>query len=154
MGDKAALLSQLQRDFDNLHAHYPNLHPERYIPLPPPATQRVRYEDLRLMQQHGIDQTIFAGLDAPISVPALLQGEVILATPDLSLPQLRQLLTTHFNGDEFDDLVFDLGSDRNLIGGETVGRRIVALLEHLQRNGRLSHLITHLQQTRPALLHS
>ncbi|MEM7115021.1 MAG: COR domain-containing protein [Chloroflexota bacterium] len=153
-GNKVTLLSQLQRDFDNLHAHYPNLHPERYIPLPPPNTQRVRYEDLRLMQQHSIDQTIFAGLDAPISVSALLQGEVVPTTADLSLPQLRRLLNAHFDKEELADLIFDLEIDGNLIGGETVAGRIRELLGYVERNGSLPDLITHLRQTRPALLPS
>lgn len=65
------------------------------------------------------------------------------------LSKLRQLLTHQFNKSELHHLAFDLGVEYEELAGSTRSDKAVSLIEYLQRNGRLTDLITQCRQLRP-----
>lgn len=67
----------------------------------------------------------------------------------VNLSQLRQLLTQQFNKSELHHLAFDLGVEYEELAGFTRSDKAVSLIEYLQRNGRLTDLITQCRQLRP-----
>lgn len=63
---------------------------------------------------------------------------------------LRRLIETHFNLDELRDLCATLGVDYDQLGeGLTKAGRVLALVDYLERRGRLPDLITTCQTLRP-----
>jgi DNA polymerase III delta prime subunit len=69
--------------------------------------------------------------------------------PTTELTTLRRQIEAHFNLDELLILAFDLGLNYENLAGETLTRKIHALIELCQRHGRLPDLISHLRQNRP-----
>lgn len=67
----------------------------------------------------------------------------------VNLSQLRQLLTQQFSKSELHLLAFDLGVEYEELAGSTRSDKAVSLIEYLQRNGRLTDLITPCRQLRP-----
>ncbi len=65
------------------------------------------------------------------------------------LTELYQLLNHHFNLEEIRTLCFNLNVDYESVPGEEKPSRIRELLLALGRNGRLSELVTLVQQKRP-----
>lgn len=65
------------------------------------------------------------------------------------LGQLRHLLTQQFNMSELHHLAFDLGVEYEELAGSTRSDKVVSLIEYLQRNGRLTDLVTQCRQLRP-----
>ena len=65
------------------------------------------------------------------------------------LSQLRQMLTQQFNKSELHHLAFDLGVEYEELAGSTRSDKAVSLIEYLQRNGRLTDLVTQCRQLRP-----
>lgn len=68
---------------------------------------------------------------------------------EVTLPQLRQLMTKVFNENELQDICFDLNIDYQLLTGDEKGSKIRELILYTQRNGRLSELLTLCTQLRP-----
>jgi hypothetical protein len=68
------------------------------------------------------------------------------------LPRLRDVLVSSFSLSELRDLCFDLGIDFEDVPGETRRMKVIELIGHLQRRGRLEELIRQVQVRRPQLL--
>jgi uncharacterized protein YidB (DUF937 family) len=69
--------------------------------------------------------------------------------PTAELTILRQQIEAHFDRAELRILASDLGLNYENLAGETLTRKVHALIELCQRHGRLPDLITHLRQNRP-----
>ena len=65
------------------------------------------------------------------------------------LTQLREILIDHFDQEELKTLCFDLGIDYESLPGSGKANKARDLISALQRQGRLSELITFGQQERP-----
>jgi hypothetical protein len=65
------------------------------------------------------------------------------------LARIYTSLERHFNDDELRALCFDLGVPYDDLPGRTRPGKITALIEHLDRRGRLPDLIHHVAYHRP-----
>lgn len=55
--------------------------------------------------------------------------------------QLRHLIMTHFDSDEIESICFDLGIDYDSLAGDSKLRKVIELIEHCARAGRIVVLI-------------
>lgn len=63
--------------------------------------------------------------------------------------EVAALIQTHFNLDELDALVFELGVNGEEIGGHTITSRPFHLVEYCQRHGLVERLLETLRRKRP-----
>ncbi|MEM7113489.1 MAG: hypothetical protein AAF614_13715 [Chloroflexota bacterium] len=66
----------------------------------------------------------------------------------VSLPKLRRWLLASLNLAELNNFTFDLGIDIEQISGDIKSERVVSLLTHIQRHGRLRELLLLLDEER------
>jgi hypothetical protein len=64
--------------------------------------------------------------------------------------QLRQLIVTHFDSDEIESICFDLGIDYDSLPGQGKLKKVVELIEHCARTGRIVALIDQCAKLRTA----
>lgn len=66
--------------------------------------------------------------------------------------KLRQLMAKHINLEELQIVTFDLDIEYENLAGATLNIKIISLLKHCKRYGRLTDLLALLQQERPDVL--
>lgn len=70
-------------------------------------------------------------------------------TPTEHLSALREAILAKFNLEEVRTLVFDLSVNYDDLRGDTISAKVQALLEHLEKRGRVLDLLALLKQLRP-----
>jgi len=71
------------------------------------------------------------------------------ASEQKQLTQLREILATRFNESELRTLCFDLDVEYDDLPGEGISDKARELVAYLERHGRISELVTIVQQKRP-----
>jgi hypothetical protein len=121
--------------------------PASYIQEHASGSQRLKTSLARLRRQAGaaeaghFEATILAHLRAIEREVQQLQTVV--------LARLYTSLERHFSDDELRALCFDLSVPYDDLPGRTRPAKITALIEHLDRRGRLPDLIHHVAYHRP-----
>lgn len=63
--------------------------------------------------------------------------------------QLLQLLVRHFNQDELDNLLFEMGEQPDMLPSGNLTSRAQAIVQHMERRGRIDDLIEACRRHRP-----
>lgn len=121
----------------------PNLRP----PSPRAGSQRLKTSLGRLRRQAGAAQA--GNFEAAILAHLRVIERELQQLQTLVLARVYTTLERHFNDDELRALCFDLGVPYDDLPGRTRPNKITALIEHLERRGRLSDLIHLVSHQRP-----
>lgn len=71
--------------------------------------------------------------------------------PSIDVNQLNERMQSSFDLNDIKALCFSLGIKKDSIAGDTIEVKIIELIEHMQRHGRLSELVAVCQKMRPRL---
>lgn len=80
-----------------------------------------------------------------------LESDTDKLVETFELGPLRQQISQYFNLDELYTLCVDLGVRYDDLRGDTLGAKVASLVEHVERQGRLLHLLARLEQERPTV---
>ena len=72
-----------------------------------------------------------------------------VAPPNINKVELSKLIRRHYDLGEFKSLCFELQVEYEDLAGETLTNKVQALVEYLDRRGRVPHLLPLLKQQRP-----
>jgi hypothetical protein len=90
-----------------------------------------------------------------LNVQELLNGVSTSAMRQAGLPTRSQILSdlrTTFNDGEFYELLFELGINKNDIGGETITDQMRSCIEYMERRNRMADLVALIWKKRPRMI--
>lgn len=108
------------------------------------AAQQQAEKDHALIPKAAGDDQIIKIASATVIKPALRVTQT-----GTNLVELSQLIRRHYDLSEFKSLCFELQVAYDDLPGETLTNRVEALVEYLQRRGRVQELLKLIKQQRP-----
>jgi hypothetical protein len=111
------------------------------------GSQRLKTSLARLRRQTGAAEA--GHFEATILTHLRVIEREVQQLQTVVLARVYTSLERHFSDDELQALCFDLGVPYDDLPGRTRPGKITALIEHLDRRGRLADLIHHVAYHRP-----
>lgn len=157
-GDRRQFLYALRLEFASIHESISGTKPQEVVPIPGhPTAPPVGYaylEQLEKMKISNVPYPAQSGQVIMLDVQQLLNGISTSAMRQAGLPTRSQILADLRNGfdqDEFYGLLFELGINKNDIGGETATEQMREFVAHMERHNRMAELVEVIGKKRPHL---
>jgi len=151
-GRRREFLTNLRFIFDNLHESIPDIQPKAVVPIPGHLeVEPVPYLYLLHLEEKGVDNQLFPGMDDFVNVKWLLDGVESPAMRQLSHKELREILHSKFDKRELQELLLDLDINPNDLNDETGGMLAMELVSYMDRRGRTMELVEAVRGKRPFL---
>lgn len=157
-GDRRQFLYALRLEFASIHESISGTKPQEVVPIPGyPTAPPIRYSFLEQLEKKKVATIHHAAQDGEVimlDVQQLLNGVSTSAMRQAGLPTRTQILAdlrNGFNQDEFYGLLFELGINKNDVGGETVTEQMREFVAHMERHNRMAELVEAIGKKRPHL---
>ncbi|MCB9419782.1 MAG: GTP-binding protein [Ardenticatenaceae bacterium] len=157
-GDRRQFLYSLRLEFASIHETIQGTKPQEVVPIPGHAdVTPIGYAYLEQLEKQKIDVLPYPGKNGELimlNVQELLNGVSTSAMRQAGLPSRSQLLAdlrSGFNDGEFYGLLFELGVNKNDIGGETITDKMRECIAYMERHNRVAELVAAIRKKRPRM---
>ena len=157
-GDRRQFLYSLRLEFAGIHETISGTKPQEVVPIPGhPTVTPIGYAYLEQLEKQKIDRIPYPGKNGEVimlDVQELLNGVSTSAMRQAGLPSRTNLLAdlrTAFNEGEFYGLLFELGINKNDIGGETITDQMRECIAYMERHNKMAELVAAIGKKRPYL---